>query len=272
MATERDRKNELKEAYDSAWISFSRYQAQAEIDIRAVNRHAWTEKDLQRMVRQKRDPMTFQLIRRNINWISGYQREHLLSIKYDPVEDADELTAGQLTAIGTWVFQHSNYYFTSSDAFEFALKGGINLINTFNDPNGDTSFDRFGYNQFVLDPTFRSRTLKDCQYGILRKHVNKSEAKILLPNRKNHIDGISESDGGFDQDEMFTNFRRPTLYGSKLLAYDEFTQRTTKQQKYIIIKPTNKEIFWPGTNAELKDAIQFIIQTQGSIGIIGIGG
>ena len=258
--SEADRKKNLKEAYDQAWVSFSTFQLKAKEDIRAVNRHAWTEKDLLKMQRQKREPMTFPLIRRNVNWISGYQREHLLSIKYDPVEDADELTAGQLTAIGTWVFQHSNYYFTSSDAFEFALKGGINLINTFNEPNGDTSFDRFGYNQFVLDPTFRSRTLKDCQFGILRKHVNKSEAKILLPDKKGHIESINEADGGFDQDEMFTNFRRPTRFGSKLLAYDEFSERTTKQQKYLIIKPINKEILWPGTDAELKEQIRFLVQ------------
>lgn len=261
MSSERDRKEELKEAYNQAWSSFSTYQSQAERDIRAVNKHAWTEKDLATMVRQKRDPMSFQLIRRNINWISGYQREHLLSIKFDPVEGADEVTAGQFTELATWAFQRSNYYYTSSEAFEFALKGGINLINAYNDGEGDTNFDRYAYNQFVLDPTFRSRTLKDCQYGILRKHINQSEAKILLPGKEAHINSLSETD--VNQDEMFTNYQRPTLYGSKLLAYDEFQQRTTKSQKYVLIKPTNTEILWPGTKAELKAIIEYLTQGLG---------
>ena len=103
--------------------------------------------------------------------------------------------------MGTWVFQQSNYYYTSSDAFEFALKAGINLINTFNDSNGDTSFDRYAYNQFVLDPTFRSRTLKDCQYGILRRHISAAEAKILLPGKKDYINSIDEPAGEANQDE-----------------------------------------------------------------------
>ena len=262
MATERDRKQELKDAYDQAWGSFGPWQTQAKCDIKAVNRHAWTEKDLQKMLKQKRDPMTFPLIRRNINWISGYQREHLLSIKYDPVENADEQTADQFTNIATWVLQHSNYYYTSSDAFEFALKSGINLVNTYSDRNGDTNFDRYAYNQFVLDPTFRSRSLRDCQYGILRKHINRTEAKMLLPGKETFIDGLPE-DFAIGDDEMFTNYRRPTLYGSKLLAYDEFQQRTTKTQKAVLYKPTNRETLWPGTNAELKAAIEHEVQVEG---------
>lgn len=262
MATERDRKQELKEAYDQAWASFGSWQTQAKSDIKAVNKHAWTDADIRKMTKQKRDPMTFPLIRRNINWISGYQREHLLSIKYDPVEDADERTADQLSNIATWVLQHSNYYYTSSDAFEFALKSGINLVNTYSDRNGDTNFDRYAYNQFVLDPTFRSRSLRDCQYGILRKHINRTEAKMLLPGKETFIDKLPEDFAAGD-DEMFMNYRRPTLYGSKLLAYDEFQQRTTKVEKYILIKPTNTEILWPGTNRELKDAIEYLVQVEG---------
>ncbi len=262
MATERDRKNELKEAYDQAWSSWSSWQAQAKSDIKAVNKHAWTDKDIAKLTKQKRDPMTFPLIRRNINWISGYQREHLLSIKYDPVENADEQTADQFTNIGTWVFQHSNYYYTASDAFEFALKSGINLVNVYKDRNEDTAFDRYAYNQFVLDPTFRSRSLRDCQYGILRKHINRTEAKMLLPGKESFINSLPEDSSAGD-DEMFTNYRRPTLYGSKLLAYDEFQQRTTKNQRYILIKPTNTEILWPGTNADLKRLIEYLVQVEG---------
>lgn len=262
MATERDRKSELKDAYDQAWASWGPWQQRAKIDIKAVNKDAWTENDRLKMQKQKRDPMTFPLIRRNINWISGYQREHLLSIKYDPIENADEATADQFTNIASWVFQNANYYYTSSDAFEFCLKSGINLVNTYNDRNGDTSFDRYAYNQFVLDPTFRSRTLRDCQYGILRKHINRTEAKMLLPGKEAFIDSIPEDFAAGD-DEMFTNYRRPSLYGSKLLAYDEFQQRTTKNQKFILIKPTNTEVLWTGTNKELKDLIEHLIQVEG---------
>ncbi len=57
---------------------------------------------------------------------------------------------------------------------------------------------------------------------------------MLLPGKETFIDSIPETSDAQD-DEMFTNYRRPTLYGSKLLAYDEFQQRTTKNEKYKAI-------------------------------------
>ncbi len=171
MATERDRKKEYDEAYNQAWAGFGAWQTNVKKDLRSYLGDPWTSADKHRLNKQRRDIMSFPLLRRNVKWISGWQSRHRLSLKFDPIENADEQTASQLTAAGLWVMQYGNGYQIISKAFEGALKTGLNLVNVYNDRNSNTKFDQFFYNQFLLDPTFTRVDLEDCHYGILRKHI-----------------------------------------------------------------------------------------------------
>ena len=182
--TERDRKNEFNEAYEQGWSAFSSWQAKAKSDIEAVLVDAFTARDRNKLLKQGRDKLSIPLIRRNVKMISGYQRKNRLTIKYDPIEGADEETANQLTGIGSWSLGCSNGYNVISDAFENALITGINLVNLYNDREYYTKLDRIGYNQFILDPHFTKIDLSDCHYGILRKHISRQAAKILLPGKE----------------------------------------------------------------------------------------
>ncbi len=259
MATERDRKKEYDEAYNQAWSGFGNWQSGVKKDLRSYLGDPWTSADKHKLTKQKRDIMSFPLLRRNVKWISGWQSRHRLSLKFDPIENADEQTANQLTAAGLWVMQYGNGYQIISKAFEGALKTGLNLVNVYNDRNSDTKFDRFFYNQFLLDPTFTRIDLEDCHYGILRKHITRQKAKMLLPGKEAFIDNFKEDPSG--RDEKFPNYARPTLFGEKLLAYDEFQQRTTQKRKIIIVRPLNQEIVWKGTDAELDRLIgQFMMR------------
>ena len=248
MATERDRVAEYKEAYDQANAGFGAWQMQVKNDLKVYLGDSWTSDDRIRFKKEKRDVMGFPLIRRLVKWISGYQRRNIKSIRYDAVEGGDEQTAEQFTALNTWSMQHSNSYYVESEAFEGCLKQGINLINVYNNRNFDTKAERFGYNQFLLDPTFTRRDLDDCHYGMLRKYITKAEATMLLPGRESIIKNIDK----IGQDEMYPYYTRPQLYGEKLLSYDEFQQRTTVEKKIILIKPTNKEFVWQGSTKDLR--------------------
>ena len=224
MATARDREKDYKEAYSQANAGFGTWQMQAKNDLKVYLGDPWTEADKRRFLKEKREAMSFPLIRRIVKWIAGYQRDNIMSIKFDPVENADDMTAEQLTAINTWVMSHNNGYHQIADAFEGALKCGMNLLNIYNDRNEDTKIDRFGYNQFMLDPTFSRRDLEDCHYGMLRKYITTDDAKMLLPGVS-----IDEATTRIGQDEMYPYFTRPELYGDKLLAYDEFQQENCKE-------------------------------------------
>ena len=262
MATERDRKKEYKEAYGQANAGFGAWQMQVKRDLKVFLGDPWTPKDKLRFKKENRDPSSFPEIRRIINWISGYQMDNTLSIRYDPTEDGDILTAEQLTAIGVWSMQHNNGYDIIDDAFEGCLKVAMNLVNVYNDRNFDTKLDRFGYNQFLLDPTFSRRDLEDCNYGMMRKYITKTDAKMLLPGKEGFINGIDTKQSDAEGD-MYPYYTRPQLYGDRLLAYDEFQQRTTIERRIILIKPLNKEILWQGTKRQLDQYMKKLIQFDG---------
>jgi len=263
MATERDRKAEYKEAYDQANAGFGAWQMQIKKDLRVFLGDPWTPRDRLRFQKEKREPSSFPEIRRIINWISGYQMDNTLSIRYDPTEDGDVLTAEQFTALGVWSMQHNNGYDVIDDAFEGCLKAAMNLVNAYNDRNFDTRLDRFGYNQFLLDPTFSRRDLEDCNYGMMRKYITKADAKMLLPGKENFIEGIDIKDGSDAEGDMYPYYSRPQLYGDRLLAYDEFQQRTTVERRIILIKPLNKEIIWQGTKRQLDQYMRKLVQFDG---------
>jgi len=258
MATERDRVSDYKKAYEQATAGFGAWQQVTKNDLKVYLGDPWTNTERVKFKKQHREVMSFPLIRRLIKWISGYQRDNMLSIRFDPVERADDQTAEQLTGINTWVMQHNNGYYTISEAFEGCLKSAMNLVNVYNDREFNTDLERYGYNQFLLDPTFTCRDLKDCNYGMMRKYLCAADAKMLLPGKEAFINGLQAS-GQVGHDEMFPYFQRPELYGDKLLSYDEFQQRTTVQKQIILIKPLNKELVWDGSKALLNRYIKFIV-------------
>ncbi len=262
MATERDRKSEYKEAYDQANAGFGRWQMQIKKDLKVFLGDPWTGADRIRFQKEHREPASFPQIRMIINWIAGYQSDNVRSIRYDPTEDGDDTTAEQLTAINVWVMQHCNGYDIISDAFEGCLKAGMNLVNVYNDRNFDTSLERFGYNQFLLDPTFSRRDLRDCNYGMIRKYITREDARMLLPGKESFIMGLDNKNTDAEGD-MFPYYPRPALYGEKLLAYDEFQQRTSVERKIILLRPLNKEIVWQGTKKQRERFIEGLVQNDG---------
>ena len=262
MATERDRVKDYKESYDQANAGFGAWQTRIKNDLKVYLGDPWTPKDKLRFLKEKRESSSFPQIRMIINWIAGHQADNVRSIRYDPIENADDLTAEQFTAIGTWVMQHINGYDTISDAFEGCLKAAMNLVNVYNDRDFNTEMERFGYNQFLLDPTFSRRDLKDCNYGMIRKYITKSDAKMLLPGKEGFIEGF-DTERSDAQGDMYPYYARPQLYGNKLLAYDEFQQRTTVERRIILIKPLNKEIVWQGTKNQLTRYMKKLIQYDG---------
>ena len=250
MATaQEDRKQDFEEAHKIAWNGWATSQQHSKDDLKIYLGDPWTSKDRAKFKVQDREAMSFPMIRRNIKLISGYQRKNRLSTKFEPQEQSDDKTADTLTEIDTWAMQNGNGDNVISDAFESCLITGINLVNVFNDRNQNTFFDRFFYNQFLLDPNFTYRDLRDCHFGLLRKYITKDDAKMLLPGKEPEIDRLQEIEGVIDG--RFPNFLAPTLFGEKLLAYDEWQSRTTKEQIIIINRQTGLETVWKKTKAEL---------------------
>src|SRR6185295_6981369 len=111
----------------------------------------------------RRRQFNFNRIRRVINMIDGYQRDHRKSTICQPVESSDDQTADQFTKLLFHANQTGDILHTISDAFKGALIGGMNLMSVWmdyrNDPvNGDIKVDNVAYNGYLIDPYFKKWT------------------------------------------------------------------------------------------------------------------
>lgn len=262
MSKSQEMKKIFNEAYNQAWPSFGTWQAEAKRDIRAYLGDIYTAEEKAKLRLRNSDVLNIQLIRRLVKWVAGFQADHRKGIKYSPIEGGDDQTASDFTEMLSWVMQHSLGYEIITKGFEHALKTGLTLVNTFNDANQDTRLDHFFYNQFLIDPSFTRLDLHDCRYGIIRKFITKDQAKILLPeDRHTAIDKIDDERP--KSDEKFPNYITPLVHGRKMIAYDEFQERTTKKEIVIINRVDGSETPWTGTKKQLEEQLPLILQANG---------
>src|SRR5574338_48862 len=153
----------------------------------------------------RRRQFNFNRIRRVLNMITGYQREHRLSSIVTPQESRDQHTADQLSKVLFWANQQSYALETISEAFEGAITTGLNLMAVWldfqDDPiSGDVRVDNVSYNSYLIDPFFRKKDLSDCRFLWTRKWMQKNQAAALLPGHKDEIEKMEPNgwrDGKF---------------------------------------------------------------------------
>ena len=72
--------------------------------------------------------MSLNYLKKNVDVLSGFQRQNRSDIKVLPVEGSDELIAEVLTEVTKWVTNDQVSEFVISDAFKDSLICGIGWI------------------------------------------------------------------------------------------------------------------------------------------------
>ncbi len=207
----------------------------------------------------RRRQFNFNRIRRIINMISGFQRQHRKSTIVSPVENSDEATADQFSKLMFHVKNRGHVLETISSAFEGAITGGMNLLSVWmdyrNDPvNGDIQVDNLSYNGYLIDPYFKKKDLSDCNSLWTRKYLSKAQAVALLPGREKDIDGMS---GWGNRDGKFQFMPEAYNYGMQdLLIYDEFWYLDTRKQKMMVDVQSGECLEWRGNDEDLKEFLK----------------
>ena len=124
----------------------------------------------------------FNLIRRHINMVAGYQRQHRKSSTLVPVEDKDQKLANDFTDLSMWSERREGFHESLSCAFEGALDVGDSLLHLYPDytldpVSGDLFCDSVSYNSYMIDPWYKKQNLTDCNYVWRRRWVSKEVAK-----------------------------------------------------------------------------------------------
>jgi len=203
----------------------------------------------------RRRQFNFNRIRRVVNMITGYQRQHRFSTVVTPVMGSDEVTADQLSKTMIWANNDGNVLETISEAFEGAITTGMNLLSCWmdyrQDPiNGDIRVDNVSYNEYLIDPFFKKKDMSDCRFCWTRKWLSKTEIKSLLPDYKKEIDSMYARgwrDGKFQFQPEAYNYAMQDL-----LTYDEFYYLDYRSRNLLVDTATGETLEWKGDESGMK--------------------
>lgn len=206
----------------------------------------------------------FNLIKRQINMIVGYQRKNRKSTITVPVHDDDPL-ADEYNACMKWGENRDGFHEYLSQAFEGACDTGMSLLHLYPDytldpVSGDLFTDNVAFNNFLIDPNFRKQDLTDCSFVWRRRWVNKVGAKSLLPGHEAKIDKMvpsGQKDGRFPLQAELLN-----MTNNNLFAYDEFYYRDTREAKIIIDPVSGEASEWEQDEDDAEDLLKQVLAQQ----------
>ncbi len=207
----------------------------------------------------------FNLIRRHINMICGYQRKNRKSTITMPTQDDSDPLNDQYNKVLKWSEERDGFHEYFSQAFEGACDTGMSLLHLYPDYtmdpiSGDFFTDQVSYNNFLIDSNFRKMDFTDCQFIWRRRWVNKNASKALLPGHAKEIDKMSPSgmkDGRFPLQAELIN-----LNTSQLFTYDEFHYRDSREATLILDPKSGESIEWEPQEDEPEDMLNMIMKQQ----------
>ncbi len=239
MLTDNEIASEFLENYRYSHDYWAPFVKDAQVYTLAASGYTWSDDERKALIKAGREPIEYNIIRRPLQFFSGYLRDNINEIIYSPVEGSDQKTADQMTKLSYYTWDKGFGYPTFLDACDEGLKSGISLCGIQMDyskdfVNGDISFYKRTYNSFYLDPTFEQINLRDCAFGITRDLISKEYVKQLIP----FVDSkeIDELCYGFRDDKFqqyhpeFTTFSR----NRNLVAYDQYYKRVTRTRKFLV--------------------------------------
>lgn len=238
MLNENEIRGEFQENYQYAHDYWAPFVKDAQVYTLAASGYTWSDDERRALIKEGREPMELNIMRRPLQFFSGYLRDNINEIVYSPVEGSDQKTADQFTKLSYHIWDKGNGFPTFLDAADESFKSGISLCGLQMDYsrdfiNGDISFYKRCYNQFYLDPTFEQINLSDCSFAITRDLIDKQYAKQLIPFvDPKFIDDISMS---YRDDKFMSYHPEFTTFSRKrnLLAYDQYYKRITKKRKFL---------------------------------------
>ena len=189
----------------------------------------------------------FNLIRRHINMICGFQRKNRKSTVTMPVLDNGDTLSDEYNAAIKWSEERDGFQEYLSQSFEGAVDTGETLLHlypdyTYDPISGDLFTDSVSYNNYIMDQHTRKQDLSDCNGIWRRRWTSKEGAKLLIPGHAKEIDRMKPNgmkDGKFPYQAELQNVAM-----SNLFTYDEFYYRTTRPGKIVLDPMTGEAVEW----------------------------
>lgn len=207
----------------------------------------------------------FNLIRRHINMICGYQRKNRKSTITVPVSDNGDPLADDYNKVMRWCDDRDGFQEYLSQSFEGACDTGETLLHlypdyTFDPISGDLFSDCVAYNNYLIDQYTRKQDLSDCNGIWRRRWTSKEMAKMLLPGYSKEIDKMKP--GGMKDGRFPLQAELQNVAINNLFTYDEFYYRTSRRGKIIIDPYSGESVEWEDDDSEEKGMMERVLNEQ----------
>ncbi len=207
----------------------------------------------------------FNLIRRHINMVCGFQRRNRKSTVTLPVHDNDDALSDDYNKVFRWCDDRDGFQEYLSQAFEGACDTGETMLHlypdfTFDPISGDLFTDSVQWNNYLIDQYTRKQDLSDCNGIWRRRWTSKEMAKSLIPGYAKEIDKMKP--GGMKDGRFPVQAELQNVATSNLFTYDEFYYRTTRPGKLILDPYTGEAVEWEDDESEEKGMMERVLKEQ----------
>lgn len=207
----------------------------------------------------------FNLIRRHINMICGFQRKNRKSTITMPIHDQDDSLSDDYNRVLRWCEDRDGFQEYLSQSFEGACDTGETLLHlypdyTFDPISGDLFTDCVQFNNYLIDQYTRKQDLSDCNGIWRRRWTSKQMAKSLLPGRDKEIEKMKA--GGMKDGRFPLQAELQNIAVNNLFTYDEFYYRTTRKGKIILDPISGEAVEWEEDETEDKDMLTMVLKNQ----------
>ena len=225
----------VNEYYDEAESSWREFFNNAEEDFNFYLSNQWSQKDAEAALAKSIPALNLNYIKKNIDQITGHERQNRSAIKIYPIEGADELTAEIYSSVIKWITKDRMSEMAVSGAFKDALICGMGWLAVTMDYqkdvlNGDIDIRRESPFNMLIDPGTTQLDLSDCSYIIRHSRVHKNQLKLLYPSKAGEIE---KTTGGIDDDDILKYADIPNDRGERLKVM-ELWRRVYKNKTFLV--------------------------------------
>lgn len=248
-------KNEIQACYQEAKSAFVTLLEYMKEDHEMYMTKQWKDAELA-LLRSKNMPaLQINIVKKQVDLMSGFERQNKTDIRVFPVEGGDEYTAEVLTKCIKWVMKDRSHEFTRSDCFKDALKGGLGWLHSYldysNDPvNGDIVIKKISPFSILPDPHFVERDLSDCSYIIFHKMLHRDKVAQMFPKYAKQIQNMKGNPWNTDGIRLDTIV--PMDQGDYLQVVEYWHREFEKRPFLINAMDPSDMMEWDGTEEDLQ--------------------
>lgn len=261
----KDLKQMMDWFYQSNYTTNSTYWLQGAIDKRFKVGDQQLYNQFYGNNSQNAQKFFFNLIRRHINMIAGFQRKNRKSTITIPLSDGDDPLADDYNKVMRWCDDRDGFQEYLSQSFEGCLDTGETLIHmypdyTYDPISGDLFSDAVSWNNYLIDSHVRKQDLSDCNGIWRRRWTSKEGAKLLIPGYAKEIDKMKP--GGMKDGRFPLQAELQNVAINNLFTYDEFYYRTTRPGKIILDPMSGEAVEWEDDETAEEDEMERVLYQQ----------